>query len=231
MLARDPGLGVAIGDAGVGKTAATRHLTSLLPRPNYEVIYLCDTAASPLDFYRQLARTLGLRPSHRRAQLWHDIKATVTQLVDEQATQPVIIIDEAQHLSDSFLLDLSGFLNFAFDSRNLLVVWLVGQPALATRLSMKTHAALDSRVAARVRLEPITDRHEFATFLSHALEAAGATSSLLSEPAVELLFRASQGMPRRISRLLRESFLTAHERDQSFVDDSIVEAVLDEEGF
>lgn len=55
MLAREPGLGAVEGDAGVGKTAAMRNLCGQLPRPDYQVIYLCDTAVSPLDLYRQLA--------------------------------------------------------------------------------------------------------------------------------------------------------------------------------
>jgi len=231
MLASEPGLGVLVADAGLGKTTTMRHLTSLLPRPTYQVTYLCDTATSPLDFYRQLATELGVSPSHRRAQLWHDIKECVVRLVDTQGTQPVIVVDEAQHLSDRFLLDLAGFLNFAFDSRNLLVFWLVGQPLLHKRLSMTVHAALDSRVCARIQLEPLGDRKQFAAFLETGMAAAGARSSLFTPPAVELLFRASHGIPRRIGRLVRESLMIAHERNQDLVDDTIVEAVLDDESW
>ena len=229
MLAREPGLGVLTGDAGLGKTTALRHLTSQLPRPDYQVLYVCDTQASPLDFYRQLARELGIQPSHRRAQLWHDIKQVIIELVDEQNPRPVIIVDEAQHLSDSFLADLSGFLNFTFDSRSLLVFWLVGQPVLRRRLRMKQHAALASRVVARVHLEPLTDRTAFSTFLAGGLRAAGATTDFISEPAVELLFRASGGLPRKLARLLREALYLADERDKAFVDDTLVEAILDEQ--
>ena len=46
-LADEPGLGLLVGDAGVGKTAALRHLCAQLPRPQYRVIYLCDSALSP----------------------------------------------------------------------------------------------------------------------------------------------------------------------------------------
>src|SRR5207244_289929 len=99
----------------VGKTAGLRHHCAHLPRPDFQVIYLCDTAVSPLDLYRTLAQELGVRPSHRRAQLWADIKKTLCHLVDDRGTSPVVILDEAQHLSDRFLIDLSGFLNFAFD--------------------------------------------------------------------------------------------------------------------
>ena len=118
QLVADPGLGVLTADAGVGKTAAIRNLCAQLPKPDYLVLYLCDTAVAPLDLYRTLATELGVRPSHRRAQLWTDIKKALVHLVDERGTSPLIILDEAQHLSDPFLIDLSGFLNFAFDSRD-----------------------------------------------------------------------------------------------------------------
>ncbi|MDP6423240.1 MAG: ATP-binding protein [Planctomycetota bacterium] len=231
MLAEEPGLGVVIGEAGVGKTSAMRHLCASLPQPSYRVTYICDTATSPLDFYRQLATDLGVQPSHRRSQLWTDLKTTITHLVDEQDTQPLVVVDEAQHLSERFLLDLAGFLNFAFDSRSLVVFWLVGQPVLAKRLGLQIHAALSSRIAARVKLEPLSDRGQFAAFLQAGLEVAGADANPVSEPAIELLFRTSKGMPRQAAHLLREAMIVAHEREQSFVDDTAVEAVLEAQDF
>jgi len=229
MLAREPGLGVLTGLAGLGKTTGIRDQCSRLPRPDYQVVYLCDTAVSPLDLYRQLAVELGVRPSHRRGQLWQDLKAAMLHQVDEQGVQPLLILDEAQHLGDRFLVDLSGFLNFAMDARNVLTLWLVGQPQLASVLRMKRHAVLASRVAARVRLEPLTDRDAFSAFLKQGLQAAGASSGLLSDPAIELLFRASHGIPRRVAWLVREALMLAHDLDRDFVDDTIVEAVLDDE--
>ena len=229
MLADEPGLGVFTGLAGLGKTTGIRTLCHALPRPDYQVIYICDTAVSPLDLYRGLALELGVRPSHRRSQLWHDLKTAMLHRVDEQNVQPLVVIDEAQHLGDRFLVDLAGFLNFAMDSRNVLTLWLVGQPQLDGVLRMTRHAALASRIAARVRLEPLTDRAAFMAFLQQGLAAAGANTGLLSDPAAELLFRASRGVPRRVALLLREALMLAHERDQGFVDDSILEAVLDEE--
>lgn len=229
MLSREPGLGVLVADVGVGKTSAIRNLCRTLPRPDFQVVYLCDTAVSPLDLYRQLAVDLGVTPCHRRAQLWGDLKAAMVHMVDEEHIQPMLIIDEAQHLSDRFLMDLSGFLNFAMDSRNLLALWLVGQPSLLSVLRMKCHAALASRIATRVRLEPLSRPEDFMAFLDHGLKAAGAASNFVSDSAAELLFRASRGVPRQAARLIREALMRAHEQDKSFVDDSIIEAVLDEE--
>ena len=188
QLIDTPGLGVLTGDAGVGKTAALRNLCSQLPRPDHQVLYLCDTAVSPLDLYRTLARELGLQPSHRRAELWTDIKQTLVHLVDERAVAPLIVLDEAQHLSDRFLLDLGGFLNFAFDSRDLLTLWLVGLPHLARRLHMQQHAALRTRVTVEIRLEPL-DRETFVAAIEHGLKAAGASQKLVADAAMEMLFR------------------------------------------
>jgi len=227
LLCEDRGLGVLTGDAGVGKTAAIRQLCHRLPSPDHRVLYLCDSGVSPLDLYRTLAIELGVRPSHRRAQLWHDIKRALVHLSDEQATQPILVLDEAQHLSDKFLVDLSGFLNFAFDSRDLLTLWLVGLSPLARHLAMRQHAPLAMRIAAQVHIEPL-GRDAFGALIDHGLRAAGADAKLFSEPAAELLFRYCRGVPRLASRLLRAALREAHDRDQSFVDEHILEAILDQ---
>lgn len=229
LLSREPGLGILVADVGVGKTSAIRNLCRTLPRPDYRVVYQCDTAVSPLDLYRELAVEFGVTPSHRRAQLWRDLKTAMQHMVDEEDIQPLLIIDEAQHLSDAILIDLAGFLNFAMDSRNLLGLWLVGQPTLLALLRMKRHAALASRIAARVHLEPLSTREDFSAFLAHGLKAAGATSNIVSDSAIELLFRVSRGVPRHAARLMREALIVAHEQQKSFLDEAVLEAVLDEE--
>jgi len=228
-LLEDRGLGVFTGDPGLGKTAALRNLCLSLPNPDHRIIYLCDTAVAPLDMYRMLAIELGVRPSHRRSQLWADIKKTLVHMVDEQGTLPVIILDEAQHLSDRFLIDLSGFLNFAFDSRDIFPVWLVGLPRLITHLRMQQHAALAMRVAVHVHVEPLL-RDEFVALVGHGLSAAGAKDKLLSDPALEMLFRATRGVPRVASKLLRSALREAHHRDQSFVDEHVLEAAIEHMG-
>ncbi len=228
-LVEEPGLGVLTSDAGVGKTVAIRNLCGQLPQPDYQVTYLCDTNIAPVDLYRCLALEIGVRPSHRRSQLWADLKKSMLHMVDERGNHPVVVIDEAQHLSDSFLLDLSGFLNFAFDSRDLFTLWLVGLTPLSRRLRQLQHAALHTRIATEVRLEPL-DRDAFMAALEHGFKAAGATTKLFSDQAAEMLYRASSGTFRRASRLVRSSLRFAHERGQSFVDETVVQLAIDEMG-
>ncbi len=227
QLLDEPGLGILTAETGVGKTAAIRNLCASIPEPDFKVLYLCDTQVSAFDVYRTLALHLGLSPAHRRSQLWWDLKRTITHLFEEEHTLPILVLDEAQYLSDVFLIDLCGFLNFAFDRKTLLTLWMVGLPALATRLRMRHHAPLASRVAARVHLDPL-GREDFAALVDHALKAAGAKGKLLTDTVLEMLLRASGGVPREASSLLRACFRQAHRLNQNQVDDKVLQAILDE---
>lgn len=191
-------------------------------------MYLSDTQVGPVDLYRTLAWELGIEPAFRRVALWRDLKSRLLHMVDERDERPVIIIDDAHHLSERFLSDFSGFLNFAFDSRDLFTTWLVGHTELRTRLKLYRYTALRTRIVASVHLEPHTKREVFAKFLSHGLAAAGAKKTIFTDSAHELLFRASGGLARDVSKIVRRAFRIADERELSFVDDGVMEAAIGE---
>ena len=168
-------------------------------------------------------------PRERLSQLWADIKKALVHMVDERGSVPVVVIDEAQHLSDAFLLDLAGFLNFAFDSRDLLTLWLVGLPHLGRRLHMQQHSALRTRIAVEIRLEPL-DRDSFAAAIEHGLKAVGSSQKIIADQAMEMLFRSSRGVLRVASKTLRTAIRMAGDRGQTFLDEAVVQAALDELG-
>jgi MSHA biogenesis protein MshM len=229
ILSEEPGVGLLTAEPGVGKTAAIRNLCRSLPQPQYKLIYLCDTAIGQLDLYRSLALELGVRPPHRRAALWRDLKSRILQMVDDRNERPIVILDEAQNLSDAFFADFSAFLNFAFDSRDLFTTWLVGQPRLRARLKMQHYAALQTRLAASVHFEAFSKRDIFFAFLSHGLAAVGAKGTIIADSAREILFRGSRGLPRQVGKIVRRALRLAHEKGQTFVDDPVIEAAIAEE--
>ncbi|NNJ84027.1 MAG: ATP-binding protein [Gammaproteobacteria bacterium] len=189
-LLESPGIGMLIGEPGVGKTAALRTICQTANPHRYKTIYLPETDFGRLDIYRALAIALGLQPSYRRSMLWRDIKQHILDMVDNKRLQPVWIIDEAQNLPPEFFRDFPAFLNFAFDSRDIITVWLVGHPGLDNLIHRAPYAALKSRVQASVRLEPTLDRERFRQLIEHAIEKAGCSHNLLSdsEPVKKLIF-------------------------------------------
>jgi type II secretory pathway predicted ATPase ExeA len=227
-LLESPGIGLLTGEAGVGKTAALRDLCRALNPHRYQVIYLAETDFGRLDLYRSLALALGLEPVHRRAALWRDIKARILELAEGKGVMPVWIVDEAQNLPTEFFRDLPAFLNFAFDSRDLMTLWLLGHPSLIQTLDRAPYAALASRIQARVQLRPITDRDRFKALIEHALNQAGVRHTLFSDSGLELLRQASQGLPRQAGRLIKLAMQLAVPKGLNHLPDDLIQQAIEE---
>lgn len=227
-LLQSPGLGLITGEPGVGKTAALRHLTGTLNPHRYQVIYQAETDFGRVDIYRGLARALGVEPSYRRAHLWRDIKLRIHELVDGKQLTPVWIIDEAQNLPPEFFRDFPAFLNFAFDSRDLIAVWLVGHPALAQTLERAPYAALHSRIQVRVQLKAVVERERFQLLVGHALKAAGCPHTLLADSGMELLRQASKGLPRQAGRILLTAMRLAVPKGLNHLPDDLLSQAIEE---
>jgi len=227
-LLHSPGVGLLTGEAGVGKTAALRGLTAKLNPHRYQVIYHAETDFGRLDIYRCLALSLGLPPSYRRAQLWRDIKTHIHQLADGKQLLPIWILDEAQNLPPEFFRDFPAFLNFAFDSRDLITVWLVGHPALAQTLERAPYAALAGRIQARVQMRPVIERERFAQLIAHALKSAGCSHTLLADSGLEILRQASKGLPRHAGRILRTAMRLAVPRGLNHLPDDLLQLAIEE---
>jgi MSHA biogenesis protein MshM len=222
-LLQTPGIGLLTAEPGLGKTAALRQITATLNPHQYQLIYIAETDFGRLDFYRHLALKFGLTPSFRRAQIWREIKEYVVHVCTQKNTMPVVIVDEAQNLPHEFFRDLPSFLNFVFDSKDYMTLWLVGHAELARELNKPCYAALSSRMHVRCELKPVIERDAFKALIQHGFNQAGAAVQLLSESAIELIRVASQGNPRRAHQIIVTSMRLAAERQINHIPDEVVQ--------
>jgi len=227
-LLDSPGVGLLTGEPGVGKTTALRQLTAKLNPHRYQVVYLAETDFGRLDLYRSLALALGLEPPYRRAALWREIKARILELADGKGVTVLWIIDEAHNLPPEFFRDLPAFLNFAFDSRDLMAIWLLGHPRLAQTLARAPYAALASRIQVRLTLGPIVERERFGALIEHAFRHAGAQHTLLSDSGLELLRQASQGLPRKAGAILKTGMQLAMAKGLNHLPDELIQQAIEE---
>jgi len=227
-LLENPGVALLTGEPGVGKTSALRLIADGLNPHRYKVIYMSETDFGRMDIYRQLAISLGLDAAFRRSQLWRDIKAKVLELADGKHVLPVWIIDEAQNLPPDFFRDFPAFLNFAFDSRDLMTVWLVGHPSLGQMLSKAPFAALASRVHLHMQFEAVKGRERFASLIRHGLHSAGCTQTILSDSGFELLLQGSQGVPRTAGHILRTAMRLAVPKGLNHLPDELLKDAMEE---
>lgn len=227
-LLHSPGIGLLTGEAGVGKTAALRHLTQQLNPHRYQVIYLAETDFGRTDLYRGLALELGIEPAYRRAQLWRDLKLRIHELANSKQLLLVWIIDEAQNLPLEFFRDFPSFLNFAFDSQDLMTVWLVGHTRLAHTLNRAPYSALSGRLQVRLQLLPVVERERFTQLIQHALKVVGCQHTLLADSGMELLRLSSQGIPRQAARILKTAMQLAVPKGLNHLPDDLIQQAIEE---
>lgn len=226
-LLESPGIGLLTGEPGVGKTAWIRQLKKELNPHRYQVIYLAETDFGRLDIYRQLAIEFGLEPAYRRASLWRQIKEHITQMVETRSVLPVWIIDESHNLPVEFFKDFPAFLNFAFDSKDLMTVWFLGHCSLENTLNRAPYAALSSRIQIKEKLEPIFEQERFSQLVDQGFKDAGATQRMLSEPGIELLRMASKGKPRIASQLILNALQLATEKKINHLPDDVINEAIE----
>jgi type II secretory pathway predicted ATPase ExeA len=151
---------------------------------------------------------MGLPVERSRAALYRQIKNEVTRLCTETRTRPVLILDEAQWLRSDVLEEMRLLTNYAMDSENRLCLLFCGQTELRRRIAMAVHEALSQRIVVRFHLTPLS-RDETDKYITHLLRRAGTELPLFEPAAVEAIFQAAGGLPRRVNRLAHHTLLAA----------------------
>ena len=221
------GVGLVTGEVGSGKTTLCRKVTSALHNGLYRVFYVALTTGNVMDLYKSIAWELGLPTLRNRAALYRSIHDEVTRLSSESKLRPVLIVDEAQNLRSDVLEDLRLLTNYEMDSQNRLCLLLVGQAELRRRLSMAAHEALSQRIVVRHHLAGLS-RDELPKYLSHLLRLAGTELPLIEPAAIEAIFHATSGLPRKVNLLAHHSLCAAAIGKSKTVSAEHVQAALPE---
>jgi general secretion pathway protein A len=208
LLTEMSGIGLVTGDCGSGKSTACRAMTARLHTGRYKVFYVPLSTGNPMDLYKSIAWEMGLPTERSRAALYRQIRNEVTRLSTEARTRPVLILDEAHGLRSDVLEEMRLLTNYAMDSQNRLCLLFCGQTELRRRLGMAVHEALNQRVVVRYHLSPLTRDETFA-YLTHLLRRAGTELPLFEPAAVEAIFQASKGLPRRVNGIAHHGLIAA----------------------
>ncbi|HEY6611663.1 MAG TPA: AAA family ATPase, partial [Pseudomonas sp.] len=129
----------------------------------------------------------------------------------------VLIVDEAQNLSNEVLELLRLLTNLETSQRKLLQIILLGQPELRERLAEQQMLQLAQRIVARYHLEPLS-RLEVTAYVQHRLAVAGARFNLFPPKVLERLYQLSGGTPRLINLICDRALLGAYTQGQPLVD-------------
>jgi len=204
------GFVAVIAEVGSGKTLLCRKLLSLLPE-NWASAYLSNPLLTPIELYRSIARELGLQVQNSESleELQQQIFECLICVYEEKG-QTVILIDEAQAMSQSSLEALRLLSNLETEKKKLLQIVFFAQPEFEVRLSQHALRQLRQRITFVCQLKPILST-ELEGYLLHRMQIAGHNGpSPFSVRAVRKIFRHSGGSPRLVNILAHKALLAAY---------------------
>lgn len=221
-LVEDGGIGLLIGEVGIGKTTAIRAFKEELGERSCRVCYV-GSVKHPSAILQEFVLQMGYQPVHSRASLLRQLSKAISQTWLEHRKKTMLVLDDAQATEEGLLEDLRLLSNFEIDSQEPLVLLLVGHPSLQNRLRKPVHLALWDRLRMLFRLEGLSleETHEY---IEQHLKAAAGPVELFTPEARVAVFEHSQGIPRRINRLALEAVKRSARSKVKSIDEAMISA-------
>lgn len=226
------GLNLVFGDVGSGKTTLSQALEqSLLQEDSFCFGKVLDPSfASEVDFLEHLRLIFSIPGKKIRSPLSGKnlLKHFLFQKGVEEGKTVVLIIDEGQKLTPPHLETLRLLLNYQTPQKKLLNIIIFSQLELLSLIQNKPN--FTDRIAVLQVLPPLS-REETHQMIAFRLKRAGLQDGkdLYTAAAKDLIFRATQGRPRKITLLCHNSIEEAIIRDKTIVDEGLVSSILEQE--
>lgn len=223
-LAGGEGFLKVTGEVGTGKTLICRKLLNELGE-DYVIAYLPNPYLTPNEMRAAIAAELGVDPSLDQYLLSEALNHKLIALAAAQK-QVVLLIDEAQMLPRDTLEALRLIGNLETESKKLMQVVLFGQPELDQRLAADNLRQLRQRITFSYKLRAL-QLNETASYLDHRLTVSGYRGAPLFErSALQLLHRASGGIPRLINILAHKCLMLSYGKGQRRITAKLVKLAI-----
>ena len=218
------------GEIGSGKTLVTHLLLQHL-EDHAQVALVRNTHLNSSQLIRLICDEFSIQtPTHadKAAMLLAINQFLIQQLAEDRLV--VVIIDEAQNLSDKVLEELRMLSNLETSSDKLLQIVLVGQPELRDKVSQPHLEQLRQRIALSYHLEPLT-LEEITAYINHRLTVAAAPGeegqkAQFTPEAIAKIARFSRGTPRIINGLCDNALLYGFTAKSHTIDEPLIDKVL-----
>ncbi|MBN8282073.1 XrtA/PEP-CTERM system-associated ATPase [Zoogloea sp.] len=227
-LHQNEGFIVVTGEVGAGKTLLVRSLLEKLDPSRIVAANLVSTQIDADDILRLVAAAFGIPSKHlSKSDLLLAIEAFLVSTT-AAGKRALLIVDEAQNLTQRAVEELRMLSNFQLEDHALLQSFLVGQPEFRSIMQSPEMVQLRQRVIASYHLGPL-DVAETQAYVEHRLGCVGWKGNPAFEAeALKGIFNHSQGIPRRINALCDRIMLAAFLSDKHQVSVELVEQVAAE---
>lgn len=225
----DPdGVALVTGDIGTGKTTLARYLQEALDSTRFVVGMMSNTRVAGTDLMVTILNAFGLEGPAESMDAFIGILGDFAAKTSAADRQPVLIVDEAQSLSNTALEDLCSALNLGSEHQQMHCL-LIAQPGLKKRISAnEVPKELTQCMTNDWQIQPLT-APESAGYLLHRLKLVGWNDRpVFSEGAMKALHQHSDGIPRQLNTLCARVLLFGALDEMEEIDQEVVDTVASE---
>jgi general secretion pathway protein A len=204
---RAEGFVMITGRPGTGKTTLIGDLIESLAKDNVTTANLVCTQLEADDLLKTVAYSFGVGSGNvDKAELLQRLTVLFHRW-HRDGRRALLIVDEAQDLSVSAMEELRLLTNIQIDGQPLLQIFLLGQPELRDLILSPELEQVHQRIVAASHLEALQPQ-ETEAYIRHRLEAVGWNGDpALSQAIFPLIYKFSEGVPRRINLICSRLFL------------------------
>lgn len=226
-IAENAGFILLTGEIGAGKTTLVRHMLNSIGG-ELEIGEVFNTNASPEQLLGVILTEFGLQANGDKSR---NLDRLNRHLISRYGAgkQVLLVIDEAQNLSNDGIEEVRMLSNLQADDQLLLQILLVGQPELKYRLQSPGMSQFAQRVAVSFHLAPLK-REETGCYIAHRLTKAGGEATIFTDAAVDRIHQASGGIPRTVNLLCDAALVYGYADGQASLDAALIEAVIQDKG-
>jgi general secretion pathway protein A len=215
------------GEVGTGKTTLCRAFLEHLS-DDTKAAYIFNPNLDSVELLKTINDEFGIPSDADNAK---DLIDTLNAFLIEQKTQgktTILLIDEAQNLTNEVLEQLRLLSNLETAKHKLLHIILVGQPELKEKLNSHELRQLRQRISLSCRLIPLSFK-DVRNYIQHRINvASGKPGIQFADAAYRSIYNYSQGIPRLINIVCDRALLTAFGLDQKEITQNIVKASIKE---
>lgn len=215
------------GEVGTGKTTLCRTLLERL-EGQIELAFLFNPSKSALELLQSICAEFGLPAEGLgRRNLMSQLNKFLLEQ-KERRRRVLLIIDEAQTLSENTLEQVRLLSNLETSSEKLIQILLLGQPELDRKLDERGLRQLRQRISVRWKLEPL-GAPETLAYVRHRISiAAGEPKDLFSESALREVHRRTGGIPRLVNQLCDRALLAGYAARAAQIGPNLIRAAARE---
>jgi len=215
------------GEVGTGKTTLCRAFLEHLD-DDTKTAYIFNPNLNSTELLKAINDEFGI-PSD--ADTAKDLIDTLNAFLIEQKTRgknTILLIDEAQNLTNEVLELLRLLSNLETAKHKLLYIILVGQPELKEKLNSHELRQLRQRISLSCHLIPLGFK-DVRNYIQHRINVASEKPGVqFADAAYRSIYNYSKGIPRLINIVCDRALLTAFGLDQKEISQKIVRASIRE---